>query len=40
VAPTEVTTLSYGRLFELWQQETGSHAQNMAFAEIEPALAR
>src|SRR6201985_2112795 len=37
-APAKVTTLSYGRLFELWQQETGSHAQNMAFAEIEPAL--
>ena len=36
----DVTTLSYGRLFELWQQQTGSRAQNMAFAEIEPALSR
>jgi hypothetical protein len=35
-----VTILSYGRLFEQWQRETGSQAQNMAFAEIEPALAR
>jgi adenylate cyclase, class 2 len=40
VEPADVTILSYGRLFEQWQQQTGSHAQNMAFAEIEPALAR
>ena len=40
VDQADVTILSYGRLFELWQQETGSQAQNMAFAEIEPALAR
>ena len=40
VEPGDVTTLSYGRLFEQWQQETGSQAQNMAFTEIEPALAR
>ncbi len=40
VAAADVTILSYGRLFEQWQRETGSHAQNMAFAEIEPALAR
>jgi adenylate cyclase class 2 len=40
VAQADVTILSYGRLFEQWQRETGSQAQNMAFAEIEPALAR
>ena len=40
VEPADVTTLSYGRLFELWQQQTGSQAQNMSFAEIEPAMAR
>ena len=40
VDPADVTTLSYGRLFEAWQQQTGSHARNMAFAEIEPALTR
>ena len=40
VEPADVTTLSYGRLFEQWQQQTGSPAQNMSFAEIQPALAR
>ena len=40
VEPADVTTLSYGRLFEQWQQQTGSQAQNMSFAEIEPAPAR
>ncbi len=40
VNQADVTTLSYGRLFELWQQQTGSAAQNMSFAEIEPALVR
>jgi adenylate cyclase class 2 len=39
VDQADVTILSYGRLFELWQQQTGSSAQNMAFAEIEPAAA-
>jgi adenylate cyclase class 2 len=34
VHSADVTTLSYGRLFEVWQQETGSKAANMAFAEI------
>lgn len=37
VSPDRVTTLSYGRLFEAWQRETGGTAQNMAFAEITPA---
>ncbi len=36
----DVTLLSYGRLFEQWQKDTGSHAQNMSFEEIQPALAR
>ncbi len=36
ISRTDVTTLSYGRLFEDWQEQTGSPAQNMAFAEIEP----
>ncbi len=37
VNPADVSTLSYGRLFEQWQHQTGSSAQNMAFAEIESA---
>ena len=40
VDQADVTILSYGRIFELWQQQTGSSAQNMAFAEIEPAAVR
>lgn len=36
----DVTTLSYGRLFENWQRDTGSPAQNMSFDEIEPAPVR
>lgn len=40
VEQADVTILSYGRLFEQWQQQTGSTAQNMSFAEIQPALAR
>ena len=40
VDQADVTTLSYGRLFEQWQQQTGSRAQNMSFAEIQPALTR
>ncbi len=39
VDQADVTILSYGRLFEQWQQQTGSSAQNMAFAEIESAAA-
>ena len=27
-------TLSYGRLFEQWRQETGSPAENLTFDEI------
>jgi adenylate cyclase class 2 len=40
VDQADVTLLSYGRLFEQWQKETGSQAQNMSFEEIQPALAR
>jgi adenylate cyclase class 2 len=32
-------TLSYGRLFDQWRQQTGSPAQNLTFDEI-PASAR
>jgi adenylate cyclase class 2 len=32
-------TESYGKMFEQWQQHTGSNAQNMAFAEVEAAEA-
>jgi adenylate cyclase, class 2 len=40
VDQADVTTLSYGRLFEVWKQKTGSPAENMSFAEIQPALTR
>ncbi len=40
VDQADVTLLSYGRLFEQWQKQTGSQAQNMSFEEIQPALAR
>ncbi len=40
VDQADVTILSYGRLFEQWQKQTGSQAQNMSFAEIQPALTR
>lgn len=31
---TEFLTLSYGRLFDQWREQTGSTAQNLTFAEI------
>jgi adenylate cyclase, class 2 len=34
VDPSRYMTLSYGRLFEQWRQETGSAAQNLTFDEI------
>jgi len=34
VEPSQFMTLSYGRLFEQWQRETGSPAQNLTFEEI------
>jgi adenylate cyclase, class 2 len=40
VDPADVTTLSYGRLFETWKEQTGRSAENMSFAEIQPALTR
>jgi adenylate cyclase class 2 len=33
LAPHELSTLSYGRLFEQWLTETGSAARNLTFAE-------
>lgn len=37
IDPRELITLSYGRLFEEWRQQTGSQAQNLTFSEIPPA---
>ncbi len=34
--PGDLMTLSYGRLFELWREETGSRAEQLTFAEIGP----
>ncbi len=34
VRHSEFLTLSYGRLFDLWRQQTGSSAQNLTFDEI------
>lgn len=34
IDPSRFITLSYGRLFEQWQQQTGSSAQNLTFDEI------
>lgn len=39
VDPSRFMTLSYGRLFDQWRQQTGSPAQNLTFDEI-PASAR
>lgn len=38
VDPSRFMTLSYGRLFDQWRQETGSQVQNLTFDEI-PASA-
>lgn len=38
VDPSQFLTLSYGRLFEQWRQETGSSAQNLTFDEIPTTL--
>jgi adenylate cyclase class 2 len=40
IGPTDYSTLSYGRLFELWREEHHSAAQDLTFAAIsgtEPA---
>jgi adenylate cyclase, class 2 len=34
---TEFSNLSYGRLFELWKEETGSPATDLSFAQIDEA---
>jgi adenylate cyclase class 2 len=34
IPPEDVTTLSYGRLFEKWKQETGSGAEHLTFQAI------
>ncbi|HEX4039648.1 MAG TPA: class IV adenylate cyclase [Acidobacteriaceae bacterium] len=34
IDPARFITLSYGRLFEAWRQETGSSAENLTFEEI------
>ena len=35
LAPSELTTLSYGRLFDVWREETGSAASDLTFAAIQ-----
>lgn len=39
IDPGDFLTLSYGRLFDQWRQETGSSVENLTFDEI-PVLAR
>ena len=34
ISESEFITLSYGRIFELWRDETGSKAKNFTFEEI------
>jgi adenylate cyclase class 2 len=34
VAPQDQMTLSYGRLFEIWKEQTGSQAQDLTFAAV------
>lgn len=36
---SSLLTISYGRLFEQWQRETGSVARDMTFAAVHEALA-
>jgi adenylate cyclase, class 2 len=36
IAASEFIKLSYGRIFELWKEQTGSSATNFTFAEIVP----
>lgn len=37
VEPSSFMTLSYGRLFDLWREKTGSSATDLTFAAIEAA---
>jgi len=40
VNPSDLTNLSYGRMFEVWKEETRSPVNDLTFAEIgEPAAA-
>ena len=39
VEHSEFLTLSYGRLFEVWQQETGSDARDLTFEAVSAAAA-
>jgi len=34
IAPEDQLTLSYGRLFDLWREQTGSTAQHLTFADV------
>jgi len=34
VAPADMLTLSYGRLFEQWREQTGSAAEDLTFAAV------
>jgi adenylate cyclase class 2 len=36
IDPSQFITLSYGRLFDQWRQQTKSPAQNLTFDEIKP----
>jgi adenylate cyclase class 2 len=38
VAPTQFSTLSYGRLFDQWRERTGSCAENLTFDEIPTSI--
>jgi adenylate cyclase class 2 len=35
IAPEQQLTLSYGRLFEQWKEQTGSNAQDLTFAAVQ-----
>src|SRR5277367_6205706 len=40
VASADMTNLSYGRMFELWKEQTGSPVNDLTFAEVgEPVAA-
>jgi adenylate cyclase class 2 len=40
INPADMTNLSYGRMFELWREQTGCSANDLTFAAIgEPAAA-
>lgn len=40
IAPEQQLTLSYGRLFEQWKEQTGSTAQDLTFAAVEETQPR